>query len=490
MANVTPWATIQGSLPPLIAPPKEDKPPATVVFAPIHAPTTHEAPDMSSLQAVPQPQLRPAVFAPIAGSLPDIQQHLENRMAQDYAKDLTPYGSPTNHPGVFGKVLHELSVLTGGPGRRQMDEADIQNRLEHLTPIEGEEELRQAQEQAARERGTAAEEEAQAKLNPPEKPAPEPKPEKWTTLKSPTGDVLKGPDNKIIQQNEAGDLRAVDLPEGATIAPKETPDHSAYAEWSKNPQSFEAFQKFMHSFTPKGSRGAGFSPYAAILAMRYASQENPGIMPIAAQMTAQAFKGAGINLTPEEVSKMSGVPEGQPISPETGNPIGTAMPEAPTQAIRTSAQGAQTLENMINQNILPALDEASRSGEVGPMSGRVQDFLLRKVGNPDSPAAKLQATLDAVGPMLGRMYGFHSAQYAHNFSAFLNTRMTPDALKGYLQGVTEHAKTAEAAQRGYGETVHTEAPTGKSLGHTTKADGIWTMNGKQYRVKNGEVYAY
>ncbi len=114
---------------------------------------------------------------------------------------------------------------------------------------------------------------------------------------------------------------------------------------------------------------------------------------------------------------------------------------APTTTVVGQAQMADSLQNMISENILPALDEADKAGEMGPASGRVQQFLLKKIGDPDSPAAKLQATLDAVPMMLGRMYGYRSAEYAEHLNNFMSTRMTPDALKAYLSGVTAHART-------------------------------------------------
>jgi hypothetical protein len=163
---------------------------------------------------------------------------------------------------------------------------------------------------------------------------------------------------------------------------------------------------------------------------------------------------------------------------------------APTGLTRSGAQGAQTLEAMISNNILPALTQADQAGVIGPGEGHVQDFLLHHIGDPDPAAANLAATLNAVGPMLGRMYGFRSAEYANAQEQFLNTQMTPEALRAYLQGVTAHAQTVEqqGGVRNQGAKQTTESE-GEVLGTTTKPDGIWGMNGKNYRVKGGLVYA-
>ena len=39
---------------------------------------------------------------------------------------------PTNHPGVFGKILHGLNVATGGENRRNWEEMGLQKSLQEL----------------------------------------------------------------------------------------------------------------------------------------------------------------------------------------------------------------------------------------------------------------------------------------------------------------------------------------------------------------------
>ena len=82
---------------------------------------------------------------------------------------------------------------------------------------------------------------AEAKLNPPEKP---PAVEKWKPLLGGNGQVVTAPNGNIVEVNDAGELRAQNLPTGATVAPKPTsPGHSAFDEWSADPQKFGAFEK-------------------------------------------------------------------------------------------------------------------------------------------------------------------------------------------------------------------------------------------------------
>jgi len=60
-----------------------------------------------------------------------IEDHLNQKLMADYEKDANPYGSANNHPGFFGKVLHGLSVATGGPGRREFEEQGGTTRSGH-----------------------------------------------------------------------------------------------------------------------------------------------------------------------------------------------------------------------------------------------------------------------------------------------------------------------------------------------------------------------
>lgn len=73
----------------------------------------------------------PPVFAPTPKPNPqdEITGHLQSKLEGDYAKDANPFGSPTNHPGFFGKLAHGLSVATGGDTRRGWEEQGIAKQL-------------------------------------------------------------------------------------------------------------------------------------------------------------------------------------------------------------------------------------------------------------------------------------------------------------------------------------------------------------------------
>lgn len=135
MAPVTsPFATINGSLPPLIPKPEDLLPPPPVAAMPEGSP---------GLQKVMQDTPRANVFGPTAK---DTYEHrLDAKLGQDMGKDANPFGSADNHPGTWGKLLHGLSVLTGGPGRRAMEEEGLDTRLNALGKLNSEENLQGAQ---------------------------------------------------------------------------------------------------------------------------------------------------------------------------------------------------------------------------------------------------------------------------------------------------------------------------------------------------------
>jgi hypothetical protein len=76
------------------------------------------------------------------------EQRLRAKQMSDLEKDENPYGSADNHPGFFGKLLHGLSVATGGPNRRLASEAARQGQIDELEKEKGAQGLQQAQTEA------------------------------------------------------------------------------------------------------------------------------------------------------------------------------------------------------------------------------------------------------------------------------------------------------------------------------------------------------
>lgn len=181
MARVNLFAEINGSLPPLIPKPEHQPPPASMVWAPLSS-----QPDMGPLQNLLQPQAKSSVWAPVdpqQGSAPSssrpsvwarvpAQQReegmLTRRLDQDYEKDLHPWGTEDNHPGVWGKIGHALSVATGGPNRRLQEEQGLEGRLNTLATLQQENALRDAETEEATARAYVLENPPPQETKPPE----------------------------------------------------------------------------------------------------------------------------------------------------------------------------------------------------------------------------------------------------------------------------------------------------------------------------------
>jgi hypothetical protein len=87
--------------------------------------------------------------------------NLTNRLQADYRKDATPWGSPTNHPGIGGKIAHVLSkvgniagdifapatmaMIPGTDLNRKVDEKNIAHELNSTIGEESQQALQGAQ---------------------------------------------------------------------------------------------------------------------------------------------------------------------------------------------------------------------------------------------------------------------------------------------------------------------------------------------------------
>lgn len=375
-----------------------------------------------SMAAGPAPDVSTGMAAPkinSPASLPGIQARTGDRLMADYKKDADPYGSPDNHPGVFGKILHGLNVATGGVNRRQFEEQGLENRLTDLSKLESSENLQGAQG-----------EEAQARADALENPQPKPSTQKWKTLFGGNGQIVTAPNGKILQENEQGDLRYAELPEGATVAPKPlaTP-HDAYNEWKSDPKGYEAFLKDVAA--GKGTASKGFSAFGGLYAMIKAQQlaytHNPALLPVYAAVLSAEFKHQGIPLPADAEKIIAQVPVGQPTN-DQGQPIGTQMPGAPTAGTRGRGQFAGEL--------LPTMKEAGQEidrlgDKLGPFAGRYSDLITSKVGAYGPEFSGLQTDMQNIATGWGRAHG-NSEKVMQEFRDDLNASKDPANLEAKL----------------------------------------------------------
>ena len=460
----SPFAQIRASMPPLV--PQPDP----AITAPLSMPQD------TSLPAFPSstPKVSLAKFDPSTASPEELaSQPLVSRLRSDETKDLNPWGTPQNHPGFMGKLGHALSVATGGPNRRQYEEMGLQKSLQDLMSAQSTRGLQGAQKENL-------ESEIQQREAP---PAPEE--ETWKPLLGGNGQVVTAPGGKIIEVNKSGDVRAQDLPENTTIAPKPTAASGAFAQWASDPTKYENFQKTMAEIKaqvaaehPHQAANSSFmNIYAAQKFLKTAYEENPALLPVASSMI-----GKLLGLTPEQTKVVGGVPLDQPLSPTTGQPIGRMMPSAPTTSTRTSGQNA---EKFLTEYPRITADVNSAAENLGPVKGReVMGFLLGQVGSTGDPStdqklAKLRTDLAFVGSNAAKFH-INSVRQAELFDKLAGeNKSTAPAIQGFLDSIKSWAQTSANQQRGFGEMGNTGGDVQK-----------FTDGGTVYNIPKDQVEAF
>lgn len=177
------------------------------------------------------------------------------------------------------------------------------------------------------------------------------------------------------------------------------------------------------------------------------------------------------------------------LTPE-GTPIGSHFSGnvRPTGQERNKADMAASADKQID-DMLSIVQK--RPDIFGPAAGRTTDFQVW-IGSQDPDAQRFRAARTIAGDHLAGTFGGRSEAALNALdNAIGHFKDNPAAVTAGLNQL----KSANSLfqQRG---TVHTvggnnsEAPEEKSLGQTSKPDGVYEMNGKHYRVKGGQVYAH
>lgn len=132
MPQTSPWAGVPYNPDVTLADVAQQGSPWAPMQSPMPEMPTPQMPNVSVQKPVMDLHANlPPVFAPTPKPNPqdEITGHLQSKLEGDYQKDANPFGSPTNHPGFFGKLAHGLSVATGGDTRRGWEEQGIAKQL-------------------------------------------------------------------------------------------------------------------------------------------------------------------------------------------------------------------------------------------------------------------------------------------------------------------------------------------------------------------------
>jgi len=263
-----------------------------------------------------------------------------------------------------------------------------------------------------------------------------------------------------------------------------------FQEYMSDPENYDKFQKEKEKAKGPGKGGASIGAVYGIYRMlEMGYKQNPEILPVVAAMAPEVFAKAGMKMPPEMAKILGKVPLDQPLSPTTGEPIGTSMPGAPTGSTRNQAQtAARALTEL--PSIRKQVDDLK--GYLGPGEGRLNvKYLLGKAGSTGDPKKDEQLSELRTHLMFlaGAAAKFHlnSVRAMHDFESIADSgKDSAEALKGFLNSVEEWGTTAEKQQKGYGETKETQKmtppPSASSIADGTK--GTW--KGKPVIRKGGK----
>jgi len=258
--------------------------------------------------------------------------------------------------------------------------------------------------------------------------------------------------------------------QAATKAGKPTP----FEEYMADPKNYEKFEKETAEAKQSKAKNASTGAVYAIYRMMEAGyKNNPEILPLVASIAPQVFANAGMKVPPGLAEALGKVPLDQPLSPVTGQPIGTSMPSAPTGGTRTAAQSAIRALPIITELRQQIKDSAQ---SLGPISGRVSvKYLLGKAGSTGDPQKDKE--LSSLRTNLALLSTLTAKFHINSVRAMTKIEELADAGKdssaaigGFLDEVEKRAKDTQAQESGYGESGEPRAPaageTNKNLKNT------------------------
>jgi len=420
--------------------------------------------------------------------LQPVMQHLQGRLNKDYEKDANPYGSPQNHPGVFGKIAHALNVATGGENRRMDEEQGIEKRIgetvgdqsknayqgaetAHLnaeTPEvapnaeseRGERAVDTATKQQALDMGPSLATAYAHRVNQVIQEGGDPSTDATVQhLHSAIEDLQKSGSAKAFQ-HVAGTSGGKDM----------------YANYDPNKGEYtDLAGNVLTDFKPKDKAMQGalgqYAPVRLLTSlMQTAYKDNPALLPVLKPLMSKImaqYGGEGA------ADVMAEIPEGQPHA-SSGSAIGLSMPEAPTGATRSRGQFAG--------EVLPTMQEAGvevqkLGDKLGPFMGRISDLLTSKIGAYGPEFSGLQSDLHNIATGWGRLHG-NSVETMKQFTDDLNASKDPANLAEKLRHYERQAKIYKTGGTGRPDELPKDpAQSGPPQGADVQVKG---HDGKMY----------
>ena len=242
-----------------------------------------------------------------------------------------------------------------------------------------------------------------------------------------------GPKLKSVETDKDGNAIGVfedgtTKPLGFQGAPEKKSD-DAFHEWlASNPNgTYDQFLKDTQQYKGAPQRMTGMGAYALMRIIDAASRYDPRLEPLIPALTKELGIDANLDL--------SGAPAGQPRN-DSGQPIGLSMPEAPTSSTRSRGQFA---ESGVSDQI-PGLKQEINSmrDQLGPVSGRWNEFMAGKVGANNPKFVGLRTGLDNLATAWMRLHA-NSEGARQEFENMLSRAKTPDDLIATLDAIGKQA---------------------------------------------------
>lgn len=389
------FANLKNSLPPLMPDPSQ---------GPLLTMPDDSGAAQTQLQkisaSVPKPSV---VFAPTPQQ--QIQDHLQGNLNRDYQKDLHPWGTEGNHPGVFGKIMHGLNVATGGETRRGWEEQGLEKRLNDLASENAKNEYTSAETGKTRE-GTAEmpgaerskeslESAQEANLRGEEETREHP-PEDWKAI---TGII--GPNGEPVEiETRSGNVRFGGVQGAQQVhAPKpDTPEQ----------QYIDEYQRLHKGATVAEAERA----YTAD------TQKPP--------QQIMLIPGANGGYTAQNIRPGSQVAPGAITATQEGSQ------QIPTSQMRNMGEMAATIQPQMD---LVKQEVRSLAQSLGPAVGRWNQFMVNNGGTDYPEFAGLDTDLDLLASAIVRThFGARGGQgYREELRKHFGEAQSPEDLINRIQ---------------------------------------------------------
>lgn len=238
-----------------------------------------------------------------------------------------------------------------------------------------------------------------------------------------------------------------------------------YHEWLESHPNgtYDDFQKDVQQIK-KAAGPSGMSIYGLSRMMNMAYEMDPRLIPILPSLMREAgINTSGLNL--------EGPAPGQPRN-EAGNPIGIRMPESPTGATRGRGQFAQAITDQI-----PSIqqDVTDLKDQLGPISGRWNEFLVGKVGADNPAYFGLKTDLTNLATAWMRLHANSEGARA-DFERILSTAKSPDDLVSALNKIDKLAQDYVRIGGGNQPKETPQRPKG------VPDNAIWDGEKRQWRL--------